>query len=337
MIPGTPPVKSLRPLPVGAGATVAVPATVANVGPGFDCLGLAVDWREEVRLEVTARGLDFSLSGPGSDLLPRSEDHLIVQTFRAGLARLGRSAPGIRLQSHLSIPLSSGLGSSSAAIVSGLALAWSLAHPGTTLNREWMLRHAVEIEGHADNVGPAIFGQATVSWAAPAGPDAGTGTSGGEEDVCYDLAGLQIHPDVRVATFTTPLAVSTDQARTLLPGAVPFQDAAANTARAALLVHALTAEPRFLAAGTKDYLHQQYREGVYPQSLALVKGLRKRGLAAVVSGAGPTVAVLHTQEEEAALTSAARDLPQAAGFTLSLHQPGAGVAQVEPQLSVSPD
>jgi homoserine kinase len=276
-------------LRAGQTVTVQVPATSANLGPGFDCFGLALDWCESVTLDVIETGYQIDVTGEGADHLPRDESHLILRSALVGLADLGFSAPGLRLSCHNTIPHGRGLGSSSAAIVAGLFAARSLA--GRPADPAWLLRHADAIEGHPDNVAAAIFGGFVLAYDGPTG---------------VTVAQARLAKEFRVVLFVPETRVATSAARGLLPEQVPHGDAAANAGRAALLVHALTAEPGLLLDATRDWLHQDYRQRAMPESYELMKDLRSRGLAAVISGAGPTVLVLGQAAELAGLESYAR-------------------------------
>ena len=293
---------ALEPLPVGRAVTVEVPATSANLGPGFDCLGLALDWRERVRLEVTGAGYALEVTGEGAELLPRDETHLILRSALVGLADLGVSAPGLRLSCHNTIPHGRGLGSSSAAIVAGLAAAWALT--GRPLDLSWLVRHA----GHPDNVAAATYGGFVLAYDGPDGLAVVRGR------LADGLAAVLFVP-------TTPVATSA--ARGLLPAEVPHGDAAANAGRAALLVHALAADPELLPEATRDWLHQDYRQRAMPESYALMEDLRGAGHAAVIGGAGPSVLVLGPASRLAALAD--QDVPR---FQTLLTRPGPGAAVV---------
>jgi homoserine kinase len=258
--------------------TVEVPATSANLGPGFDCLGLALDLHDTLVGEVVESGLVVEIEGEGADTLPRDASHLVVRAASAAFARAGIEPPGLRLRCENAIPQARGLGSSSAAIVGGLALARALLAEGESLLPDTaLLALANGLEGHPDNVAPAIFGGFVIS-----GQDA--------EDVWAEQA--PISDAVSAVVFVPPTGLSTQAARGLLPAEVPHAAAAANTGRAALLVAALGHAPERLMRATEDFLHQDYRAPAMPESLALVRSLRADGHAAVVSGAGPTVLVL---------------------------------------------
>ena len=288
----------------GRSVMVEVPATSANVGPGFDCFGLALDWRERVSLAVIERGYQIEVSGEGAAELPRDESHLIVRSALVGLADLGAGAPGLWLACRNTIPHGRGLGSSSAAIVAGLLAAAGLAQVQVT--RDWLLGHANAIEGHPDNVAAAIYGGFVLAYEGRAGVRA---------------AQAHIDASIGAALFIPETSVATTAARGLLPETVPHVDAAANSGRAALLVHALASEPDLLYDATCDWLHQGYRETAMPRSCELMKSLRGQGFAAMISGAGPSVLVLGRQADLVALQD-----QQAAGF--SLRPSGIGSAAV---------
>ncbi len=262
--------------------TVRVPATSANLGPGFDALGLALDLTDEITAEVLADddAIEIEVDGEGAEpgAVPRDSTHLVLRSLVAGLATVGSPVPGLRLRCHNRVPHSRGLGSSAAAIVGGLALARALT-PDRARSDEELFEQAAEIEGHPDNVAPAVFGGFTVAIARDGG---------------YAAARLPVHPEVTFEAFVPPSPVSTSVARGLLPAQVPHEDAAHNAGRAALLVAALTQRPELLLDATEDRLHQTYRAAAMPATLDVVDGLRRRGVAAVVSGAGPTVLVLRT-------------------------------------------
>ena len=298
-----------RVLSAGRSVTVEVPATSANLGPGFDCFGLALDWRERVNLAVIEQGFQIDVSGEGAAELPRDESHLIIRSALVGLADLGVRAPGLWLSCRNTIPHARGLGSSSAAIVAGLMAAAGLAQIQVT--SDWLLRHANAIEGHPDNVAAAIHGGFVLAYQGRTGVTVAQGN---------------IDTSIGAALFIPEASVATQAARGLLPEAVPHVDAAANSGRAALLVHALASEPELLFDATCDWLHQGYREPSMPRSHELMKSLRGQGLAAMISGAGPTVLVLGRRRELARLQD-----QQAAGFSLRLSRIGSAAEILEPE------
>lgn len=273
---------------------VRVPATSANLGPGFDSLGLALTLYDEVEaaLEESA-GADsprITVEGEGAGELDLGEGHLIVRTMRTAFERAGIAQPGgIRLHCRNRIPHARGLGSSSAAICAGLLAARALAVPDMSDDDVFAL--ATELEGHPDNVAPCLVGGLTVAWTERSGRPR--------------MVRLTPHPAIRPVVCIPRTRLSTEAARGLLPKEVPHADAAANAGRAALLIAALTQcpEPDLLLAGTADRLHQDYRAPAMPHSAELVKRLRDRGVPAVVSGAGPTVLAFLTVETQDSIES----------------------------------
>ncbi|WP_237706587.1 homoserine kinase [Kribbella flavida] len=259
---------------------VRVPATSANLGPGFDAFGLALTLYDELTVTPGRSGVTVEVTGAGAGEVALDESHLVVQAIRAGLESLGATVPGFALRCENRVPHGRGLGSSSAAIVGGIAAAYGLT--GTPLDRARVVELAHALEGHPDNVAAAALGGFTIAWTEG---DAGRAVRAEPVD------------GLRVTAYVPQTRVLTKAARGLLPDVVPHGDAAANAGRAALLVTAITARPELLMTATEDRLHQEYREPVMPESLALVHKLRGSGLAAVVSGAGPTVLVLGGPEQ----------------------------------------
>lgn len=257
-------------------ARVSVPATSANLGPGFDALGLALDLRDRLEAEVVDTGLVVEVDGIGSREVPLDERHLVVRAMRACFDRLGVQPPGLRLSCVNAVPHARGLGSSSAAIVAGVWLARELVAGGRLLlDDDALLDLAARIEGHPDNVAPALLGGFVIS-----GRDEGGG---------FFAVPSEVDPRIGAVVFVPPEPVSTEAARSLLPAEVPHADAAANAGRAALLVAALAGHTEQLLRATEDRLHQRYRRPAMPASLDLVAALRAEGVPAIVSGAGPTV------------------------------------------------
>jgi homoserine kinase len=275
---------------------VAVPATSANLGPGFDALGLALDLEDELTAQITETGLRVEVTGEGAGEVPSGEltgddQHLVVAALLAALKRMGvPRPPGLELTCHNRIPHARGLGSSSAAIIAGIVLARGLApEAAAALDDEAALRLAAEIEGHPDNVAACLLGGLTIAW---------TGHTG------VRAVRLTPAPGVRPMVFIPEARGITAEARAALPATVPHPDAAFNAARAALLVHALTSDPALLLEATADRLHQPYRAPAMPASAALVDRLRAAGVPAVVSGAGPSVLALPAAGDISALAEA---------------------------------
>lgn len=269
---------------------VRAPATSANLGPGFDTLGLALSLYDDVEVEVTGGGLSIEVDGEGAEVASRGEKHLIVEVLYRAFDLLDELAgsglgrpPGLRLRCRNRIPHSRGLGSSSAAIVAALVAARALHPGGKLLDDDAVLRIATEIEGHPDNVAPCIAGGLTIAWTGPSGPR---------------LVRLE-SKFTQVVAFVPEQRLATERARGLLPETVPHADAAANSGRAALLIAALTGglDRDVLLDATEDRLHQDYRAPAMPGSAALVRRLRAEGVPAVVSGAGPTVLAFTTASQ----------------------------------------
>ena len=260
---------------------VRAPATSANLGPGFDALGLALGLYDDVDAWVCESGLSIEISGEGADLAGDGEDHLVVRAMRSAFAVTGAQPPGLGLRCVNQIPHGRGLGSSAAAIVAGILAARALAGPGAAkLPDDALLGLATEIEGHPDNVAACLGGGLTISWTAAGEPR---------------MVRLEPLASIRPVICVGPAPVRTEVARRLLPDLVPHRDAAANAGRSALLVAALTqlpGETGALLAATRDWLHQDYRAAAMPETAALVGRLRAAGIPAVVSGAGPSVLAL---------------------------------------------
>lgn len=271
--------------------TVTVPATSANLGPGYDSLGLALDLRDELTGEVVSTSsttgeqtLEVIVEGAGEGTVPLDESHLVVRSMRAAFEIIGKQPAGLRLHCRNRIPHARGLGSSSAAIIGGLVLARALVAGGELiLDDDTLFQKAAEIEGHPDNVAPAFHGGFTIA---------------GDDDGFFAVR-TAVDPRVSVVVFVPATGVETKAARGLLPETVPHSDAAADAGRTALLVAALSDAPEHLHRATRDFLHQEYRRPAMPESLALVDELRADGVAAIVSGAGPTVLAFSSGVESA--------------------------------------
>ena len=255
---------------------VRAPATSANLGPGFDSLGLALALHDVVTARIIGSGLEIEVSGHGEETAAAGEDHLVVRAMRAAFAALGGQPPGIALQCRNAIPQGYGLGSSAAAIVAGLLAARALAGAADP-SGDGLLRLAAGLEGHPDNVAACLSGGLTIAWMS---------ADGARSARLSPLAGLA------PVLCVPPEPLSTAAARLALPAAVPHADAAQNSARAALLIAALTGDPGLLMEATEDFLHQRYRAAAMPRTASLIAGLRSAGIPAVVSGAGPAVLAL---------------------------------------------
>jgi homoserine kinase len=278
---------------------VQVPATSANLGPGFDCLGLALTMFDRYIAQVQDEpGVDIDVTGEGSEDVARNEKNLVIKAMYKGFEFLGGKPRGIALRQLNVIPHGRGLGSSASAIVGGLSLARGLVLGGNErMSLEDMLVIANEMEGHPDNVAAAIFGNANIAWQDPQ-----------RGHVVAQSVNIEVDARIGVLAFIPNTAVATSKARKMLPESIPFADAVRNSTNVALLVHALQHRPDLLHTATADFLHQSYRQDAMSQSFALLTKLRNAGVAAFISGAGPTVLALHTGGP-----SEAEELRRAAG------------------------
>jgi len=255
---------------------VSTPATSANLGPGFDALGLALGLYDDLTARVTDGGFTVRITGEGAGELPTDETHLVVRAMLAAFDELGGRPRGVAVECVNRIPQARGLGSSSAAIVGGIQLARALV-AGAVLDDAAALDLAARLEGHPDNVAPCLLGGFTIAWSEAAG---------------FRAVRLATAAGVRPTVFVPDERGLTSTARAALPSSVPHADAAFNAGRSALLVHALTQAPDLLFSATEDRLHQGYRAAGMPGTASLLAGLRSVGVAAVVSGAGPSVLAL---------------------------------------------
>ncbi|MFZ1363174.1 MAG: homoserine kinase [Candidatus Nanopelagicales bacterium] len=274
---------------VGRTVKVRVPATSANLGPGYDSAGIALALYDDLEATILdTNELVIEVEGAGSDTLPRDGSHLVVRALARGLAESGIQTEGLHLKCTNRIPQGRGLGSSSAAIVGGLALARELLRQvGQDLTDQRLLELANDLEGHPDNVAPAIFGGFTIAWQQSVTDPAGEPTG----ETMVDVYVHSVHPDIRPVLVIPNGDLSTERARELMPAKVPLADAAENAASASLLSVALISNPELLLVGTSDRIHQYYRRFAYPDSYGLMRSLRKVGIPAAISGAGPSVIV----------------------------------------------
>lgn len=287
-------------LVVGSSVQVRVPASSANLGPGFDSVGLALGlWDTCVATVTDEPGVRIEVEGEGAADLPRDASHLVVRTMLRAWDELAVAAPtGLHLQCRNEVPHGRGLGSSATAIVTGVVAAQALHDvcrgvadpPDLTFANDL----AARLEGHPDNSSASVYGGLTLSWSDS--PDQGTQT-----------LRLQPHPDVRPLVLVPSAQLSTAKARSVLPTHIRHGDAALNSARAALLVQALASQPAYLLAATRDWLHQEARRESFAASMAVVDTLRSHGHAAVISGAGPSVLVLTTGDQAADVSAQVSD------------------------------
>jgi homoserine kinase len=265
-------------VPVGRSVLVKVPATTANLGPGFDTLGLALALYDELTVTVREEpGAFVEVIGVGRGEVPTDDTNLVVTSIAHTFRAYGQPVPGLHLVAHNSIPHGRGLGSSGAAIVSGIMAAKGLLDGIVEIDAQGLLALATELEGHPDNVAPALFGGLTIAWVTAEGPW---------------HKKLIVHRGVSPLVCVPETTMSTALARSLQPSSVPHEDAIFNVSRSALLIAALIQSPELLLAATEDKLHQTYRASAMPETDALIQLLRKNGLPAVVSGAGPSILVL---------------------------------------------
>lgn len=265
-----------------------VPATSANLGPGYDCMGLALGWEDVIDVVAEPRQtpeesrISVEIRGQGAETLPKDASHLVIALVERILAERGYRLPDLSVTADNAIPHSRGLGSSAAAVATAVVTASQLLPEG--LSEDEQMQIGSRVEGHPDNYVPALRGGVALSWEA-----------GGR----FDTAPLRHLPELRTVLAVPDFEQSTEAARDLLPASVPHADAARNSSRAALLVHALTRDPSVLMEATEDALHQEYRRSAFPESMQLVDQLRGAGHPAVISGAGPSVLVLTRGDDSA--------------------------------------
>jgi homoserine kinase len=258
-------------------ATVRVPATSANLGPGFDCFGLALDLCNEVVIDTDAEP-GVAWEGEGADELPADGSDLVSATIASVARQMDLDAPAYRLHGTNRIPLERGLGSSSAAAVAGIVLASVLLDLGWHDDRTTIFAAAAGVEGHPDNAAPAVFGGFTLAM-----PDG------------Y-VHRLDPHPDLRPVVIVPPVRLRTVEARAALPDAVPHADAVYNAAHAALAVEALTHDPSLLGRALQDRLHQDARLALVAEVQDRMDLLRRARVPVAVSGAGPSLLAFETDD-----------------------------------------
>jgi homoserine kinase len=300
-------------LPAGLVASAVVSASSANLGPGFDSIGLALNLCDEIVVETTDSGLIVLVEGEGADQVPLGPEHLVVRAVQRGLQAVGVGAAGLVVRCRNAIPHSRGLGSSAAAVVGGLAAVNGLVTQtdSTPLSVAQLIQLSSEFEGHPDNAAAAVLGGAVVSWIDRTGdrPD-------------YLAVPLRLHPDIRLFCAIPEELSLTAETRVLLPAQVSHVDARFNVSRAALLVVALTERPDLLMPATEDLLHQPQRAPAMPASAEYLRLLRRHKMAATLSGAGPSLLALSTAAE---LPPEAVEYGAANGFTITEMTAGEGV------------
>lgn len=294
--------------PLCNSVSVCVPATSANLGSGFDVAGIALDYSDSLVFTLDdslddSQDVRVIIHGEGEDTLPKDETHLVVRAFRKACEAFGLPRLRFTLEAHNRIPQARGMGSSASAIVSGVAAAWAFAHNGD-LNKQAIFELASSIEGHPDNVAPAVFGGLTTSW------------KNGDE---FHTVRYGVSKQIRATIFVPNFTLSTQMARQALPEKVPYADAVFNVSRACLLpiafgdfgyacdsadscnscVKSTLSRNDLLFTATQDAIHQQYRASLMQPTWDLVKALRDKGFAAAISGAGSCAAVFYEEKSEA--------------------------------------
>lgn len=283
-------------IPVGRKASVKVPASSANLGPGFDTLGLALSLYDHVEVEVVESGLEVVVSGEGEGEVPLDERHLVVKALRAALKAADVTASGLRVVCTNAIPQSRGMGSSASAAAAGVAAANGLAD--FALDNDTMVQLASTFEGHPDNAAASILGAGIVSW---------TNTPiDGRTAPQYFARRIEVHPDIKATAFIPDFHASTEAVRRVLPSDISHLDARFNVSRTAVMTVALRDDPSLLWEGTRDRMHQTYRAEVLPVTAEWVNRLRNLGYPAYLSGAGPTIMVLSTNPVERSLVEEAQ-------------------------------
>jgi homoserine kinase len=271
---------------------VRVPATSANLGPGFDALGLAVSLYCEVTMTLSEEDHfyyhDTDSSEQASPALPDTPDNLIHEGFRKVYESLGEQAPSVTFEVHNAIPLARGLGSSSAALVAGAALADK--HLGEPLGQAGVFQLAARLEGHPDNVAPAVFGGFTLS----AGYHANVQQANDAEPITYLCEHLLLPEDWQLVFAVPDFELLTSESRSVLPGTYPRSDVVFTSSRTALWSLAVAQnKPELLRVASQDVLHEPYREKLIPNMANCRQKLVDVGaLAVYLSGAGPTLAAI---------------------------------------------
>lgn len=294
--------------PVCNSVSVCVPATSANLGSGFDVAGIALDYADSLVFTLNdtlddSQDVRVIIHGEGEDTLPKDETHLVVRAFRKACEAFGLPRLRFTLEAHNRIPQARGMGSSASAIVSGVAAAWAFVHNGN-LNKQAIFELASSIEGHPDNVAPAVFGGLTTSW------------KNGDE---FHTVRYGVSKQIRATIFVPNFTLSTQMARQALPEKVPYVDAVFNVSRACLLpiafgdfgdsrdsanscdscVKSTLSRNDLLFTATQDAIHQPYRASLMQPTWDLVKALRDKGFAAAISGAGSCAAVFYEEKSPA--------------------------------------
>ena len=269
-----------------AAVKVRVPATVANLGPGFDALGVAIKMHLEVEIEPRRDSIEVMVEGEGAETLPADETNLVIRSMNEFFDHVGRRPPGYAVRVKNPIPITSGLGSSAAAVVAGLFAARAIT--GRNVSQIDIVRLASKLEGHLDNVMPALLGGLVICY---------------EGNTSGDFRHFRLEPSDRLVPLIAVPArgYPTAEARKGLPESVSFPDAQFTAGRAALLVAAMTtgAGTDVLAEAMNDRLHQPHRMRLMPETLTVHALLRDAGLAVSLAGAGPSLIIVVPRPEAA--------------------------------------
>ena len=257
---------------------VRVPASSANLGPGFDSLGLALGLHDEIEVCVADDGITVEVVGEGAGQVPCDDSHLVVRAMRTAWNITGDAPAGLRMRCRNAIPHSRGLGSSAAAAVAGAVAAVALTGRDLELEQDTLLQVAAGMEGHADNAAASLLGGFVIAWETP-------GNTAGR----FHAVRLDVHDGIRPVALVADTESLTSTTRGLLPDRVPLVDAAFTGSRTALAVLAFTRRPDLLLPATEDRLHQGYRRPAYPASADLVDAL----LALTTDGTLPPGLDLH--------------------------------------------
>jgi homoserine kinase len=274
---------------------------------------MALSIYDELVVEAVAgTGAVVEVNGEGAGEVATDASNLVVKSIAYTFEHFKQPMPGLKITAHNVIPHGRGMGSSGAAVVSGIVAAKGLLNGIVEMSEDDLLTIATELEGHPDNVAPALFGGLTIAWEDESGPH---------------HKKLFVHRGVDPLVLVPTHKMSTSKARSLQPEQIPHEDAVFNVSRAALLIASLTASPEHLMAATEDRLHQNYRAAAMPETETLISRLRASGHAAVVSGAGPSVLVLAIDPAErlAAVKLAAEEFPDWKPLLLAVDFKGATV------------
>lgn len=256
--------------------TVRVPATTANLGPGFDCLGMALNIYNTVTIAKSHR-FNITITGEGEEILSHDKDNLVHRAITKLFDKIGQPVPDLQIDCHNGIPIARGLGSSTAAIAAGLVAANSLL--GNIMSKEELLQLGIEMEGHPDNLTPALFGGCQVVVM---------------DDTRLVHERIPVRRSWKLVLFIPDFEMPTVEARAVLPRQITREDAIYNLGRVALLTNALiTGQADNLKVATQDRLHQPHRQALFPAMRHIFAAALSAGADGVfLSGSGPTVLAL---------------------------------------------